>query len=110
MVSLQIHIEDLVEVYKLVFTLEAGNSPLAFSPYSRFYYVTSEDVPAKRAADAYAKALLERAKPESVKITYEDGGLFALYAHYIVFFFPNILTDALLVAGSEELFAYAAGV
>lgn len=50
------------------------------------------------------------AKPESVKITYEDGGLFALYAHYIVFFFPNILTDALLVAGSEELFAYAAGV
>lgn len=87
--SAQIHIKDLVEVYKLVFkkALEAGNRPLATSPYSRFYFVTSEAVPGKRSADAYARALFERrkvAKPESVKITFEEGGPFALYAHCIV--------------------------
>lgn len=84
-------------MYKLVFkrALEAQNRPVTTSPYSRYYFVTSEALPWNGVADAYAKTLYERGKvlkPESVRIAFEEAGPYALYVPY--FAQKDLLTDA----------------
>lgn len=91
-------------MYKLVFkrALEAQGRPVTTSPYSRYYFVTSEALPWKRVADAYAKALYERgkiSKSESVRLAFEEAGPYALYVLYAIY--KDLLTDSfyLIVRG-----------
>ena len=83
---IEVHIDDLVGLYKLVFdhALSASGRKLPESPYSTYFMPTSGELAYKAIADAYAKALYAKgvvSNPEAVGVSLDQAGPMAMYVH-----------------------------
>lgn len=77
--SIWVHIDDIVDLYKIVFdrALSTGEDALEDSPYDRYYTSTSGELTMKSIANAYAKALNEKGivpSAEAARLSFEDAG------------------------------------
>lgn len=77
----QLHINDVVKLYKDVFAKAAQNQDkfIKTSPYTRYYISNAEDVPWKTVMSLFAKGLKKRGLlgDDSVRsVSYEEAGLF----------------------------------
>lgn len=77
--SIWVHIDDIVDLYKIVFdrALSTGEDALEDSQYDRYYTSTSGELTMKSIANAYAKALNEKGivpSAEAARLSFEDAG------------------------------------